>query len=104
VGDAAAGNGLWQWHDLLAPLAGVAAGRGVAETHHALLKTSSGKPSKLIGPGRRLTPPASPLRGGEKTEPNPTDAAIGTKRHLVVDRQGIPLAVTLSAATCTTAR
>ena len=38
-------------------------------------------------------------RGGEKTGPNPTDKGKqGSKRHVVVDRQGIPLAVVHSAA------
>ena len=38
-------------------------------------------------------------KGGEATGPNPTDRGkAGTKRHVVVDRAGIPLAVTLSAA------
>lgn len=38
-------------------------------------------------------------RGGEATGPNPTDRGKrGSKYHLVVDRQGIPLAAMLSAA------
>lgn len=38
-------------------------------------------------------------RGGEATGPNPTDRGkSGSKRHLVVDRGGIPLAVRHSAA------
>jgi transposase len=38
-------------------------------------------------------------RGGEATGPNPTDRGKpGTKYHLVVDQQGVPLAVALSAA------
>src|SRR5262249_52274278 len=38
-------------------------------------------------------------RGGEKTGKNPTDRGKqGTKRHVVVDRQGIPLAIVLTAA------
>ena len=38
--------------------------------------------------------------GGDATGPKPTDRGKpGTKRHLVVDRQGSPVAVTLSAAT-----
>jgi transposase len=38
-------------------------------------------------------------RGGEATGPNPTDRGkAGSKYHLVVDQQGIPLAVALSAA------
>jgi Transposase DDE domain len=38
-------------------------------------------------------------RGGALTGLNPTDRAkAGTKRHVVVDRHGIPLAVRLTAA------
>jgi transposase len=38
-------------------------------------------------------------RGGEKTGKNPTDRGKqGTKRHLIVERQGIPLAILLTAA------
>jgi transposase len=37
--------------------------------------------------------------GGTKTGANPTDRGkSGTKRHVVVERQGIPLAITLSGA------
>jgi IS5 family transposase len=37
--------------------------------------------------------------GGKKTGPNPTDRRkLGSKHHLIVDAQGIPLAVILSAA------
>ena len=37
--------------------------------------------------------------GGDETGPNPTDRGKkGTKRHLLVDRHGIPLAVLLSPA------
>ncbi len=72
VGDAAATDGLWQWDDLLAALTGVAAGRRVAET-----------PPRAVKPTRR-----SRANRGKS----------GTKRHVVVERHGIPLAVTLSAA------
>ena len=38
-------------------------------------------------------------RGGEHTGPNPTDRGkAGSKYHLIVDRQGVPLAVQLTAA------
>ena len=38
-------------------------------------------------------------RGGDKTGPNPTDRGkSGTKRHVVVDRQGVPLAARITAA------
>lgn len=37
-------------------------------------------------------------RGGSKTGPNPTDRARpGSKRHLLGERQGIPLAIVLTA-------
>ena len=37
--------------------------------------------------------------GGTKTGKNPTDRAkLGTKRHVLVDRRGVPLALTLSGA------
>jgi hypothetical protein len=42
---------------------------------------------------------ASGPKGGEATGPNPVDRGkLGSKYHLLVDRQGIPLAVQLSAA------
>lgn len=38
-------------------------------------------------------------KGGEETGPNPTDRGrAGSKRHLITDAKGIPLAVRLSAA------
>jgi transposase len=40
-----------------------------------------------------------PQRGGQATGPNPTDRGKkGTKRHLVVDAQGVPLATLLTGA------
>jgi transposase len=46
--------------------------------------------------GQRLCPGK---KGGEKTGPNPTDRGkAGSKRHIVVERQGIPLTVRLTAA------
>jgi hypothetical protein len=38
-------------------------------------------------------------KGGARTGPNPTDKGkTGSKRHLVVDRKGIPLCVMLTAS------
>ncbi len=38
-------------------------------------------------------------KGGTKTGPNPTDKGKpGTKRHIVLDRTGIPLAAMITAA------
>ena len=51
------------------------------------------QPGHRQGPGQK---------GGEETGPNPTDRGkAGSKRHLLVDRRGIPLAVWLSAANVT---
>jgi len=53
--------------------------------------------------GEPLLPPESPKpKWGAESGPNPTDRgnaqrAPGSKHHLLVDRQGIPLTVTLSA-------
>lgn len=50
--------------------------------------------TRLVGFGERRGG-----RGGTKTGKNPTDRGKpGTKRHLVVERHGIPLAVVISAA------
>lgn len=43
--------------------------------------------------------PAFPAPGGAQTSPNPTDRGkLGTKRHIVVDARGIPLAATVTGA------
>ena len=39
--------------------------------------------------------------GGAETRPNPTDRAkLGSKRHLICDGRGIPLAIELTGANC----
>lgn len=48
---------------------------------------------------RSVAPLAHIYKGGEETEPSPTDRGRpGTKRHLLVDRSGTPLAVLLIPA------
>ena len=48
----------------------------------------------IFGLGERAGP-----RGGQKTGPNPTDRGkSGSKRHVVLDRDGVPLAVIHTAA------
>lgn len=58
------------------------------------------QPNRSIGPGpRSIRRVCRPPGGGVKAGPNPTDRGkAGTKRHVVVDRQGIPLAIRQSAA------
>ena len=51
------------------------------------------------GAERASKPERPGQKGGEQTGPNPVDRGKpGSKYHLVVDRNGIPLAVRLSAA------
>jgi transposase len=56
------------------------------------------------GPDRLVTSRAGRFqrtskRGGQETGPNPTDRGkLGTKQHLIVDANGIPLAVELTRA------
>jgi len=73
--------GLWQaFHHKLLDLLGRA---GLIDWSRCALDTAS-----LAAKG-----------GGDQVGPNPTDRGKpGSKRHLVMDRQGIPLAVLLSAA------
>src|SRR5438552_4300220 len=99
VGDAAAGDGLRGRHDLLAPAPALAAARRLEET--AARPAPAGRP----GGGHRLGPllrgqPDVPRRfWGALTGKNPTDRAKkGTKRHLLVDGKGTPLAVRLTGA------
>ena len=55
--------------------------------------------TRLIGAGHRWTQRLSRPPGGPKTDPNPTDRGkSGAKRHIVVERKGIPLAIAQSAA------
>jgi transposase len=52
-----------------------------------------------LEPGERGQCQRPGQRGGEETGPNPTDRGKpGSKRHLVVERHGIPLTVRLTAA------
>lgn len=99
LGDAAQGNGLWEWNDLLATAQGMAGCWSLAAPAPRVL----GK----VGESRRdrLEPRGCGLRhgggekGGEKTGPNPTDKGKpGSKHHLLVDRKGVPLTVLLTAA------
>ena len=99
LGVPAARAGLRQRRDLLASAARLAAERGLA-VRAADPPAAAGRRrgDRLVAgePGRGERPGK---KGGPKTGPNPTDRGKpGSKRHLVVDRGGIPLAATLSAA------
>ena len=84
---------------MLATPQGMARGRGVREAAPSSSRPSWGGRTDRLGacitrfgfhPGQK---------GGAKTGANPTDKGKkGTKRHLISDRRGIPLAVVLTAA------
>src|SRR5689334_4671298 len=99
LGDAAPGDGLRVRHDLLAPAAVLAAARRLEET------PARPAPAGRAGEGHRL---GALLRGqpnlprcfwGVLTGKNPTDRGKkGSKRHLLVDGKGTPLALRLTGA------
>jgi transposase len=52
-----------------------------------------------LEPGRAGQRERAGKKGGPETGPNPTDRGkAGTKHHILVDREGVPLAVELTAA------
>jgi len=80
--------------DLLASFAGLASGwrleKGLA---YFAGRVGPGRRHRLVGGGDRQLFCAGPF-WGEKTGPNPTDRGKnGSKRHLIVDGNGTPLAV-----------
>src|SRR5512147_1807722 len=99
LGVAAPGDGLRLRHDLLAALARLAEGRRVG--------AAAPGPARPAGPGERDRLGSllarqrfcSGQKGGELTGPNPTDRGKpGSKRHVLVDANGLPLAVALTPA------
>lgn len=99
VGDVAGRTGLRLGYDLLAPAARLARGGRVAAAAPGLARPARrGRAAGLVArqPGRAKHPGG---KRGACTGPNPTDRGKpGTKRHLLVERRGTPLAVQLSAA------
>jgi len=97
--DVTARDGLWFRGDLLATAKGLAANWGVeAPAPSAALEASPSRAHRLLTcRGRQLLDPR-PGRW-EKTGPNPTDRRRpGSKHHLLIDSQGIPLSVILTQA------
>src|ERR687891_1529268 len=99
LGDAPPGDGLRQWHDLLAPSSRLAKDWRLGPSPPSPVGSTGKGGSYRLEPGQHRCLDGPRSRGGEKTGKNPTDRGKqGTKRHLVVDRQGIPLAILLTAA------
>ncbi len=94
LGVPAAGDGLWQRNDLLAPFTRLADRGCLAEDMAGVIeRVGSGPNNRLVhfGHGQLFR---SRAFWGAKTGPNPTDRGKnGSKRHLIVDGQGIPLAI-----------
>lgn len=99
LGNAAARNGVWQRDDLLEAAARLANSRGMGAVPSSSAGSFvPGRPDRLVSGMHRFGQCTCP-RGGEKTGPNPTDRRkSGSKRHIVVDRRGIPLVVKHTAA------
>jgi transposase len=65
----------------------------------AFCSTAWAAPTPSTGAGRRRTCECAGEKGGEGTGPSPTDRGRpATKRHVLTDAVGIPLALTLSPA------
>ena len=84
---------------MLAQVARLVPSGRLAQAAPGASRRAGPRPIASTGTGPRWTPPRCPAPGGQETGKNPTDRGKqGTKRHLVVDAHGIPLAVLVSAA------
>ena len=99
MGISAPGNGLRQRNDLLASFTRLASSGDLAEDMGSSAgRVGSGRCDRLVyfRHGQLFGPCCF---GGAKTGPNPTDRGKnGSKRHLIVDGQGTPLAIEHTAA------
>lgn len=73
---------------------------GVWEKLHSVLLNKLGEAARIDWDRASIDASSVPApAGGKDTGPNPTDRGKqGTKRHIVVDKQGVPLAVKSTAA------
>jgi transposase len=99
VGDAAAGDGLRQRDDVLEASPCVDRSRRVAPPAAGVVEADPERGSHRLVAGNDGCFHGAGEKGGAQTGPNPTDRGKpGTKRHMVTDRQGLPLAELLTAA------
>ena len=99
MGDAACRDGLWIGRDLLASAARLAGSRRVGPTAPRVAAQAARCRPDRLEPGLRGQRQRAGEKGGAATGPNPTDRGKpGTKRHLITDRRGIPLALLLTGA------
>jgi DDE family transposase len=88
-----------QRRDLLVAPQGLAEGwRVKPAASRSARRARQGGPDRLVASLPRLGQRCR-QKGGEETDPNPVDRGCpGTKRHLVTDAGGVPLAVELTGA------
>jgi transposase len=90
---------LRQRDDLLATAARLAGSGRLGEVAHQAAQLARGCSRHRLVASQRGQPQCSRQKGGAQTGPNPVDRGKpGSKYHLVVDRNGVPLALRLSAA------
>ena len=99
LGDAAQGDGLRLGHDLLAAATRLAPSRGVGSTAPStVIAAAWGRQARSVARGGGQLIRTCRARG-KKTGPNPTDRRkAGSKHHLCVDAQGVPLSAVLTKA------
>lgn len=92
-------TGMWQWSQLLAPSPRLdKSGRLGKGTRTASSRAGQGRRNRLVAGGYRQ-PVGARSFWGQHTGPNPTDRGKkGCKRHVIVDAQGLPLAVKITSA------
>jgi len=97
LGSPAAAARLRQRDHLLATARRMAAGRGLGEAARpAARPPAGGRCDRLLAGGRRFQPDPG-QKGGAATGPSPVDRGRpGSKHHLLVDANGIPLAYLLT--------
>ena len=95
----ATGDGLWQWHDLLATAAGLAEGWRVGKTPSRVVAPPACRRADRLVARRGGFEQRARSFWGLQTGPNPTDRRkAGSKHHLCTDAQGVPLSAQVTAA------
>ena len=99
LGDVAKGTGLRLGHDLLETPARLARVWYLAIDSLCAIGLAWPRQSDRLVPSRRGQLLGSSGFWGQQTGPNPTDRAkLGSKRHLICDGRGVPLAILLTGA------
>ena len=99
LGNAATGNGLRQWHDLLATITRLAKSRCLENRPpYSPQQITPIRPNRFqpLCRGQRFAPCS---RGGDATGPSPVDRRKpGSKHHILTDGHGIPIVAKTTAA------